>query len=144
MSDQPRTFACPNCNEIISDSADTCRFCKAPVDAQAAAALGEIQSKVNRACSDASFLKIAAVTMWIFLGLSAIPYLPLVGYGFLITFFVVLILFIRWMVKFGGLQSNDADYQVAKRSAIISVILWLAAIPVGFVLVPMAQHALFS
>ena len=141
MLDQPQTFPCPSCNEIINDTSDTCRFCSAPVDRQAAAVLGELQSKVNQACSDASFLKIAAVAMWIFLGLQLVPLLPF-GWAFLITFFIVLVLSIRWMVKFGGLQTTDADFKQAKRSAILSVILWLAAIPVGFILVPLLARAL--
>ena len=141
---QSQTFPCPNCNEIISDSSDTCRFCAAPVDRQAAMIAGELQSRVNQACSDASFLRIAAVTMWIFLGLYIVPFIPLVGWGFIATFFIVLFLFIRWMVKFGGLETNDTDFQQAKRSAILAVVLWLAAIPVGFFLVPVIQHAVFS
>jgi len=82
--------------------------------------------------------------MWIFLGLHMVPFIPLVGWGFLVTFFVVLILIFRWMIKFGGLQTNDADFQQAKRSAILAVVLWLVAIPVGFVLVPIIQHAVFG
>ena len=143
MLTQPQTFPCPNCNEIINDTSETCRFCSAPVDPQAAAVLGELQSKVNQACSDASFLKIAAVAMWIFLGLQLIPFLPF-GWAFLITFFVVLVLFLRWMVKFGGVQTTDADFKQAKRSAILSVILWLAAIPVGFILVPLLARAMIK
>ena len=143
MLTQPQTFPCPNCNEIINDTSATCRFCSAPVDPQAAAFLGELQSKVNQACSDASFLKIAAVAMWIFLGLQLIPFLPF-GWAFLITFFVVLVLFLRWMVKFGGVQTTDADFKQAKRSAILSVILWLAAIPVGFILVPLLARAMIK
>jgi hypothetical protein len=82
--------------------------------------------------------------MWIFLGLHVVPFIPFVGWAFFITFFVVLFLIIRWMVKFGGLQTQDADYGQAKRSAILAVLLWLAAIPVGFVLVTIIQGAVFS
>src|SRR5437667_12096634 len=49
MLPQPQTFPCPNCNEIINESMQTCRFCSAPVDPQAASAAAEIQSRVNRA-----------------------------------------------------------------------------------------------
>lgn len=142
MQTQLNTFPCPNCNEIINDTSDKCRFCSAPIDRQAATAAGEIQSKVNQACSDASFLRIAAVTMWIFLGLQVIPFIPLVGWGFIATFFVVIVLIIRWMVKFGGLQTNDKDFQQAKRSAILAVILWLAAL-VGFIILSTLQKMIF-
>ena len=64
MLSQPQTFPCPNCNEIINDSMQTCRFCSAPVDPQAASAAAENQSRVNRACSDASFLRTAAAAMF--------------------------------------------------------------------------------
>ena len=141
---ETKTFPCPNCNEIINDSMETCRFCHAPVDRQAAAYAAEIQSRVNQACSDASYLRIAAVAMWIFLGLYVVPFIPLVGWGFLVTFFVVLILMIRWLIKFIGLQTRDKDFLQAKRSLIIALVLWLAAIPVGFIFVPVLQALIFG
>ncbi|HEY0544444.1 MAG TPA: hypothetical protein VGC91_03525 [Pyrinomonadaceae bacterium] len=140
---ETKTFPCPNCNEIINDSMETCRFCQAPVDRQAAAWAAETQSRVNQACSDASYLRIAAVGMWIFLGLHVVPFIPLVGLGFLIMFFVVLILIIRWLIKFISLQTRDKDYLQAKRSLIIAVVLWFAAIPVGFIFVPVLQALIF-
>ncbi len=78
--------------------------------------------------------------MWIFLGLQFVPFLPF-GWAFLITFFVVLFLIFRWMVKFGGIQTNDADYRQAKRSAILAVVLWLAAIPTEILLSMLRQIA---
>lgn len=141
---QTQTFPCPNCNEIINDSMETCRFCSAPVDKQAAAFAADIQSRVNQACNDASYLRIAAVAMWIFLGLSVVPFLPVVGWGFLITFFVVLILIVRWLIKFTGLRTRDKDYVQAKRSVIIAGVLWLVAIPVRFIIVPLVYVLLFG
>ncbi len=140
---QTQTFPCPNCNEIINDTMETCRFCQAPVDRRAAAIAAEIQSRVNQACNDASYLRITAVVMWIFLGLSVVPFLPLVGWGFLITFFMVLILAIRWMVKFSSLQTRDKDYEQAKRSRNVAVILWFVAIPVRFIFVPLLYVLIF-
>jgi hypothetical protein len=131
MLAQPKTFPCPNCNEIINDSMRTCRFCSAPVDPQAAAAAAEIQSRVNRACSDASFLRTAAVAMFGFLALSLVPFISLLTYlGFIITFFVVLVLIIRWQIKFGRLQTSDIDYRRSKRLRNLAIVLWLVAIPV--------------
>lgn len=140
---QTQTFPCPNCNEIINDTMETCRFCHAPVDRQAAALAAENQSRVNQACSDASYLRIAAVAMWIFLGLYVIPFIPLVGWGFLVTFFMVLILIIRWTIKFSGIQTRDKDFTQAKRSRNVAAILWLAAVPVGFIFVPLLQALIF-
>ena len=144
MSGEPQTFPCPNCKEIINATTKKCRFCGAPVDSQAAFVAGEIQGKVNRACSDASYLKAGAMVMWVLLGLSFIPFLPAVGFGFLLTFIAVLVMFIRWQVMFGSIETNDKDYPRAKRSKNLALILWLAAIPVGFVLKPLLHIAIFS
>lgn len=75
--------------------------------------------------------------MFVFLGLSFIPILPLVRLGFLITFFVVLILLIRWQVKFGSLLTSDVDYKTAKQRKNLALILWLAAIPLAFIVRPL-------
>ena len=108
----------------------TCRFCSAPVDPQAASAAAEIQSRVNRACSDASFLRTTAAAMFVLLALSVVPFISLITYlGFVITFFVVLVLIIRWQIKFGRLQTKDPDYQRAKSLRTLALILWLVAIP---------------
>jgi hypothetical protein len=130
MLTQPQTFPCPNCNEIINETMQTCRFCAKPIDLQAAAAAAEIQGRVNRACSDASFLRTAAAAMFVLLALSIIPFISLVTYlGFIITFFVVLVLLVRWQIKFGSLQTRDVDYQGAKRLRNVALVLWLVAIP---------------
>lgn len=107
MFAQPQIFPCPNCNEIIDDDMERCRYCAAPVDRQAASAAAEVQSKVNQECSDASFLKTAAAVMWVFLGLSLIPFIPFVYWGFFFTFLAVLFMAIRWQVKFSFIQTKD-------------------------------------
>ena len=137
MISQPRTFRCPNCNEMINDSMQQCRYCSVPLDPGIVALTAERQEKANQAYSDASFLKTAAIAMFVFLGLSLIPLIPIVYWGFLGTFIVVLVLLIRWQVKFGSLLTNDADYKLAKRSRTIALILWLVAIPLGFLIRPL-------
>ena len=143
MLAQPQTFPCPKCSEIINDSMKKCPFCSTEVDPQAAAAAAEIQSKVNQAYSDANYLRIAAGAMWAFLGLSFIPLIPLVGWGFLILFVGILVMVIRWQVKFRGLQTKDPDYPKAKRAKNLALILWVAAIPVGFVIRPLLYAIVF-
>ncbi len=116
MLAQSQTFPCPNCGEIINDSVQTCRFCSAPVDPQAASAAAELQTRVNRACSDASFVRTAAAAMFVLLALSIVPFISLITYlGFIITFFVVLVLLVRWQIKIWApanqrrrLQSGEA------------------------------------
>lgn len=137
MFAQPRTFRCITCNEMVNESMQKCPFCKSAIDHQAANSAAELQENVNRSCSDASYARTAGVAMWVFLGLSFIPLIPVVAWGFLLTFFVVLILLIRWQVKFGGLKTEDSDYKRAKRSRNIALGLWLAAIPVGFIVRPL-------
>jgi hypothetical protein len=50
---------------------------------------------------------------------------------------VVLVLLIRWQVKFGSLQTSDDDYNLAKRSRNIALVLWLVALPLGFIVRPL-------
>lgn len=141
---QPQTFPCTNCNEIINDTMEKCRYCSATVDREVAAAAAHIQSKVNQACSDASYLKTAAILMWVFLGLSFIPLIPIVGWGFLFMFIAVPVMLIRWHIKFANLRTKDLDYPRAKRSWNLALVLWLLAIPAGFVIRPMLYAIVFS
>ena len=136
MFARPRTFRCPNCKEMVNDSMKDCPFCKVPLDPGVVALAAERQEKANRAYSDANFLKIAATSMFVFLGIGLIPLLGFVYYGFIFTFLVVFVLLIRWQVKFSGLLTDDPDYQRAKRSRNIALILWLLAIPLGFLVGP--------
>jgi hypothetical protein len=126
---QPRTFRCASCNEMVNENMQKCPFCNSIIDRQAAMAAAEVQDKANQSYSDANYTKTAAVAMWVFLGISFIPFIPLVAWAFVATFFVVLIMLIRWQVKFGGLKTADPDYVKAKRSRNIAALLWLLAIP---------------
>lgn len=136
MFDRVLSFPCPNCREIINDSAEKCKYCDTPINKEAAQAAAEIQTRVNQAYSDASYLKTAALVMWGFLGLSLIPFVPLVFWGFLFTFVAVIIMAIRWQLRFNNLQTNDPDYKKAKSSKNLAFILWVAALPVGFFIRP--------
>lgn len=137
MIANPRTFRCPNCNEMINDSMTQCRYCNVPVDPGVAQLIAERQEKANQSYSDASYLRTATIAMYVFMGLSFIPVLPVVGWAFVITFFLVLVLLVRWQMKFRSLVTNDADYLKARRSWRLSLILWLIAIPVGFIIRPL-------
>ena len=96
---------------------------------QAASAAANLQTRINRAYSDANFLRTAAGGALVFLGLSFIPIIQLVTYwGFIIMFFVVLVLLVRWQIKHGRIPSKDVDYRRAKRMWMVSLLLWLLAI----------------
>ena len=133
MLASPRTFPCHNCKEIINDSMTQCRFCSVPVDPSVAQLIADRQEKANHAYSDASYLRTAAIAMYVFLGLSFVPFLPVVSWGFLITFIVVLVLLIRWQIRYSGLVTDDADFKSARRSWWISLAM-LLAVPVLFLI----------
>ena len=123
------TFPCPHCNEIINDSMRECRFCHALIDPQAARAAGELQARVNEACSDASQAASAAYVMLALLVLSVLPFIPLVWVAFLLTFFAVIFLVFRWQLKFGDIKTHDPDYKRALFSRNVALVLWLVAMP---------------
>jgi hypothetical protein len=129
---------------MISDRMKECPYCAVQLDAAIVALVAERQEKTNRACSDASFLRTSAMAMFVFLGISFIPLLGLAYYAFLITFVAVLVMLIRWQVKFGELITNDEDYKLAKRSRTITLILCLIAIPIGLVARPLYDLLLAS
>ena len=133
MLANPRTFRCPNCNEMINDSMTTCRYCSVAVDPAVAQLIAERQEKANQAYSDASFLRTAAIAMYVFFGVSLIPLLGFAFWGFLITFVVVIVLLIRWQIRYNSLVTDDADFKTAKRSWWISLVL-LIGVPVIFII----------
>ncbi|MDQ3906954.1 MAG: hypothetical protein M3268_01285 [Acidobacteriota bacterium] len=137
MLEQIRRFPCPSCRQIITDDLAKCRYCGAPVDKAIAQAAADTQDRVNQAYSDASFLRTAAAGMWVLLLLSLVPFIPLVGYGFIFTFFAVIVLFVRWQVRFANINTPDPDYAKAKRNKNVALALWVAAIPVGFIFGPL-------
>ena len=134
MQTYPRTFRCPNCNEMINESAQQCRYCSLTIDPGVAELIAGRQQKVNESYSDASYLRRTAVAMFVFLGFSLV--FTFAYWGFLITFWLGMVLFIRWQVKFGDLLTNDPDYPNAKRSKNISMLMLLAGLPLGFLANP--------
>lgn len=121
-----------------------CRYCSVPIDPGVAQMVADRQEKVNQACSDASYLRTAAIAMYVFLGLSFVPILPLVDWGFVILFVVVIVLLIRWQVNFSGLVTSDADYKKARRSWVISLVLLIVALPLGFIVRPLVFFVVFG
>ena len=126
---ETHTFPCPNCNEIINDSMRECRFCRAPLDPRAAHAAGALQARVNQACSDASYTASAAYVMFALLLLSVLPFIPLVWVAYLLTFFTVILMIVRWQLKFGDIKTRDPDFKRALFSRNVALALWLVAMP---------------
>lgn len=137
MLEQTLRFPCVSCKEIITDRAAECPYCGVPIDRAIATAAAEVQDKVNQAYSDASYTKTTAFAMWGFLGISLIPLVPLVYYGFILTFFAVIVMVVRWQLKFSNVNTSDPDYTKARRGKNLSLILWAVALPVGFIVRPL-------
>jgi hypothetical protein len=144
MFEEVLSFPCPSCQEIINDRMKECRFCGVPVDPGIARQIGENQRKVNRAFSDAGYLKNAAFLMWGLLAVSLIPFVPWVSWGFLFTFLAVIVLLVRWYLKYAEINTSDPDYQKARGWIYLVGILWLAALPVGFVIRPLIASKVFG
>lgn|SRR5687768_4774916 len=120
---------------MINESATRCRFCSLPIDPGVAELIAGRQEKVNAACSDASYLRRTAMAMYVFLGFALV--FTFAYWGFLITFWMGLVLMIRWQVKFGELLTNDPDYARARRSKSISLLLLLGGLPLGILTNPL-------
>jgi hypothetical protein len=125
---------------MINESAAQCRFCSFAIDPGVADLIAGRQQKVNEACSDASYLRRTAMAMYVFLGF-ALVFTFAYG-GFLITFWMGVVLMIRWQVKFGELVTNDPDYKKARRSTSISLLLLLGGLPLGILTNPLLADAI--
>lgn len=121
-----------------------CRYCSWAVDPGVAQVIADKQQAANQAVSDASYLRTAAIAMYVFLALSVVPFVPVVSVAFVIVFVVVVVLVIRWRVKFGGLNATDPDYQAARSSWMTSLIMMILAAPLGFIVGPIVETILYN
>ena len=140
MNPYPRTFRCPSCHEMISETAPACRFCSIAIDPGVAELIATRQQQVNQAYSDASYLRGTAVGMYVFL--AAGTFFTLAYWGFVITFWLGLFLLVRWQIKFNDLITDDPDYAKSKRSKNVSLLLMLGGLPLGFLLNPFIVDAI--
>jgi hypothetical protein len=110
-----------------------CRFCSAAIDAGAAEAAADAMAILNRACSDASYLKAMAIGVPVAFIVSLLPFVSLLG-ALSLTFlcFAVPVMSIRWWVKFNDIQSNESDFRRARGIvigiSIVSVILVIVGV----------------
>ena len=117
-------FECPQCHETIDSSAAACRFCGAPVDRESAIKAAAVLAQVNQACSDAKFMKTMALAVPAFIVLRFVPFLGMLGLvGFYGLSFAVPIAALRWWVKFGKLDSADAEFRSARSTVLVSGIV---------------------
>jgi hypothetical protein len=113
---------------MINESMTQCRYCSVPVDPAVAALIAHRQEKANQAYSDASYLRTAAIAMCVFFGLNLLPFVPFVSWAFLGTFVAVIVLLIRWQIRYATLVTDDPDYKSARRSWWISLAMLLGVI----------------
>jgi hypothetical protein len=112
---------------MVNDAMTQCRYCAVPLDEGVAKLLAERQTKTNAAYSDASFLRTAAVSLFVFLGISM--FFGLAYWGFVSNFIVAIFLLIRWQMRYQELLTDDPDYQQARRSKNVAIILLIVAAP---------------
>lgn len=125
-------FECPHCKETIDTSADVCRFCGAQVDHEAAKMAAHLLSRVDQACSDASFLRNSAVVAFM-LALGVVLCLLrgsarivlVAGFGNSVLALSALFLILSsafpfwsllWWRRYANLQSSDEELQDARRT----------------------------
>lgn len=120
---------------MINDAMKQCRYCSVQVDQGVAALLAERQEKVNQAYSDASYLRTAAIAMFVFLGVGMT--LTFAYWGFVGSFGVVAVMLIRWQLKFNELLTNDTDYLRARQFKNLAFVLLIVAFPLGLLFCPL-------
>ena len=123
-------FECPNCKETIDSAERQCRFCSAPIDPGVAEKAAKTLAKVNQACSDASFMKTAAIALLAFFGMMFVPLVSWYGtWGCLFLFVAVLVMAVRWWLRFWRIETEDDDFIRARRTvAVISALLFFPVI----------------
>lgn len=125
----PSIFECPTCGETIDVSAETCRFCNAPVDRPLAMHRAMILAKVNRACSDATYMRSCALALPVFFVVRFLPFFSWAGtLGFVVLSFAIPVWAIVWWSRFSDLESEDPDYTKSRKA------VRTAGIMVGIVL----------
>jgi hypothetical protein len=109
---EPTIFECPNCKETIDAKADVCRFCGVKVDHLAGQKAAALMARINQACSDASNMRLTALTVPI-VGLFALIG-GLATLAFLGLSITILVWASFWREKYGEIESEDADFRKAR------------------------------
>ena len=120
LSGTVAVFPCPTCQETINTSMQQCPFCGTAIDHAVAGASATETSKISRACSDASYLKIMLGILIPFGALVFFPFLGLAGLvGFVFIKYAIPVMAIRWWIKYGRMKSQDLDLRKARKTVIV-------------------------
>lgn len=137
-----RVYPCPECHEIISVYAPTCRFCNLPVDVKSAEKMWvknqQVATAITRAgtFSSSTHAGVAVVT-----GM-ALTVLYLSG-GLAEFWFIVPLLALsygaQWLNHNRSLVKDDPDYQAAEGKVKKAMLVWTAAL-----LIQVAAHLIVN
>ena len=138
LSSTVAVLPCPNCNETINTSMQTCPFCSAPIDRAAAEISAAETSRISQACSDASYLKIMLGILIPFGVVIFFPFLGLFGLvGFVFIKYALPVMIVRWWIKYGRIKTTDPDFRNAR-----GTVIWVSA--VSFLVLLFIRVNLFS
>jgi hypothetical protein len=127
-----RTFPCPSCREIIDTTMQSCRFCGVAIDPAEAAKAATLQERVQKACGQASSIRITARAMPVLFFLSFLPIVSILGLaGTAATLLLVPLTVIQWRSRFGKLESPDPDLPRARSAVKEAVVVWAAMLMVN-------------
>jgi hypothetical protein len=122
----PTIFQCPNCNETIDSTADSCRFCGGKVDHEAASKAALVMAKIDQACSDASYMKSCAWALPVFFVFRFVPFFNGFGtIGFIALLIVIPAWALRWWLTYADIATQDADFLRARSTVKITGIICL-------------------
>lgn len=132
----PSVFDCPKCKQTIDASATACRFCGAPVDRDIALKSAALLARVNRAISEANYMRTVALSLPVFFVLRLIPFANMLGgLGFLIVTVVVPVWGVIWWIRYNALEYDDAEFKKSRR-AVLRITIVVTAVLVLFEILP--------
>ena len=131
--DKPQIFECPHCRQTIDTTSARCRFCSGEIDPAQAEAAAVKMARINRACSDASYLKIAALCAPAFLLILFVPFMTLMGeIGLIFLEIAVPVWIVLWCFRFLNIKTDDPDFRKAKKTVFIVAIVWAVLVGARF------------
>ncbi len=141
---EPTIFDCPNCKETIDAAADSCRFCGAKIDREGARSAAILMAQINKACSDASYMKSTTFTLPVFFALRFVPFISLLGtIGFIGLLMGIPIWTLVWRRKYGRIVTTDSDYLKARRTVFL-IGIFVPIIFALFIIVPFLVGVLIA
>lgn len=121
---EPSVFDCPKCKQTIDASATICRFCGAPVDRDIALKSAALLAKVNRAISEASYMRTVAFSLPVFFLLRFVPFLSMLGgLAFSGITVVVPVWGVIWWIRYNAIEYDDAEFRKARKAVLIVTIV---------------------